>query len=83
MYLALEAAQVDGVVADLVANQGYADESEGLFVVVQTWATDEQYGMAVKEEGSEDLLEAINASLSKLTEDGTYNEIYERWFPST
>ena len=79
MYLALEAGDVDSVVADLVANQGYVDDS-GSAKVIETYATNEVYGMAVAEEGAEDLLAAVNASLAKLRDDGTYDRIFSDWF---
>jgi polar amino acid transport system substrate-binding protein len=80
LYVALEAGQVDGVITDLVGNQGYADENPGVGKVLDTYSTDELYGFAVKEEGSEALLEAVNESLSKLTDDGTYDSIFDKWF---
>lgn len=80
MYLALQAGDVDGVITDLVGNQGYADDNAGVGMVTETWATDEEYGLAVQEEGSEALLEAINASLKKLRDDGTYDDIFGDWF---
>lgn len=80
LYLALQAGEVDGVITDLVGNQGYVDDNPGVAVVVQTWATDEEYGFAVKEEGSEALLDAVNDSLDKLRDDGTYDSIYNDWF---
>ncbi len=33
-----------------------------------------------QEEGAEALLEAVNASLAKLQDDGTYDEIFNKWF---
>ncbi len=80
LYLALEAGEVDGVITDLVGNQGYVDDNPGVAAVVQTWQTDEFYGLAVKEEGSETLLEAVNTSLAKLQDDGTYDQIFSKWF---
>jgi polar amino acid transport system substrate-binding protein len=80
LYLALEAGEVDGVITDLVGNQGYVDDNPGVATVVQTWETDEFYGFAVQEEGSEALLEAVNTSLAKLQDDGTYDAIYDKWF---
>jgi polar amino acid transport system substrate-binding protein len=80
MYLALDAGQVDGIVADLVANQGYIDDNPGVATIVETYATDEQYGMAVQEEGAEALLDAVNASLASLRDDGTYDTIFATWF---
>lgn len=79
-FLALEAGNVQGVLQDIVPNQDYADNNEGVSVV-ETYPTDEQYGFAVKEEGSEALLEAINTSLAKLRDDGTYDDIHADWFP--
>ena len=76
----IEAGEVDGVVTDLVGNQGYADENGGA-KVIESYATDEFYGFAVQEEGSEALLEAVNASLAKFQDDGTYDSIYGDWFP--
>ena len=79
MNLALEAQEVDGVVTDLVGNQGYIDDNGGT-KIIEAYDTGELYGLAVKEEGSEDLLAAVNASLSKFQDDGTYDEIYGDWF---
>jgi polar amino acid transport system substrate-binding protein len=80
LYLALDAGEVDGVITDLVGNQGYVDENPGVASVVQTFTTDEQYGLAVQEEGSEALLEAVNTSLQKLRDDGTYDTIFDKYF---
>ena len=79
LYLALEAGEADGVITDLVGNQGYVDENGGA-KVIETYDTGELYGLAVKEEGSEALLEAVNESLVKLEGDGTYDAIYDQFF---
>ncbi|MEK4029083.1 MULTISPECIES: transporter substrate-binding domain-containing protein [Bacillaceae] len=39
----------------------------------------DEIGMAVKK-GNEDFLEEVNKSLAEMKEDGTYNEIYKKWF---
>ncbi|MGH8870393.1 MAG: transporter substrate-binding domain-containing protein [Acidimicrobiia bacterium] len=78
-FLALEAGTVQGVLQDIVPNAEYALNNEG-FSIVETYPTDESYGFAVKEEGAEDVLAAINASLAKLRDDGTYDQIYADWF---
>ncbi len=80
LYLALEAGEADGVVTDLVGNQGYVDDNPDVATVVDTYATDEEYGFAVQEEGSEALLEAVNTSLQKLRDDGDYDTIFGNWF---
>ena len=79
LYLAMDANTVGGVITDLVGNQGYVDDTGGA-KVIETYATDEVYGLVVSETGSEALLEAVNASLAKLMDDGTYDEIFDDWF---
>lgn len=77
-YLALDAGEVDGVMFDLVSQQDVADNDDTL-AVVETFATDEEYGLATKD--APNLLEAINTSLAKFRGDGTYDDIYANWFP--
>ena len=79
MFLALEAGNVQGVLQDIVTNGDYALSNEGASVV-ETYPTEEFYGFAVKEEGAEDILEAVNAALTKFQDDGTYDQIYADWF---
>jgi polar amino acid transport system substrate-binding protein len=79
MFLALEAGNVQGVLQDIVTNGDYALSNEGASVV-ETYPTEEFYGFAVKEEGAEDILEAVNAALTKFQDDGTYDRIYADWF---
>jgi len=79
MFLALEADNVQGVLQDIVTNGDYALNNEGASVV-ETYPTEEFYGFAVEEEGAEDILEAVNAALTKFQDDGTYDQIYADWF---
>ena len=81
LILALTAGEVDAVLQDIVVN-GDAALNNDSFVLVETYPTDEFYGFAVKEEGSEALLEAVNESLQKLRDDGTYDDIYDEFFPT-
>lgn len=39
----------------------------------------DEIGMAVNK-GNEDFIEKVNAALSEMKEDGTYDEIYKKWF---
>lgn len=79
-YLALDAGDVDGVMFDLVSQQDVADNDDTV-AVVESFDTDEEYGLATKD--SPNLLSSINESLADLREDGTYDEIYNTWFPET
>ncbi len=75
-WLALESGDVDGVMTDLVATQGWSSNRIG-FTIVGTFEP-EEYGLATK--GAPNLLEAINASLAKLRGDGTYDRIFDDFF---
>lgn len=79
MFTALQAGQIDAVLQDLPANAEYARDRDDV-EVVETYDTGEQYGFAVREEGSEELLEGINRALAELRTEGTYDELYERFF---
>lgn len=80
LFTALSAGNIDAILQDIVPNAAQAAEDDSL-VVVETYPTAEEYGFAAQEEGSEDVLEAVNTSLAKLRSDGTYDEIYEEFFP--
>jgi ABC-type amino acid transport substrate-binding protein len=47
----------------------------------EAYDTGEAYGFAVREQGSEALLRTVNAELKKLRDNGTYQEIYQNYFP--
>ena len=64
---------------DIVPNAEYLLNNDDVSLV-ETYPTDETYGFATKEEGAEDVLAAVNTSLSKLQDDGTYDDIYGDWF---
>jgi polar amino acid transport system substrate-binding protein len=78
LYAALESGGVAAVLQDLPVNLEHTQD--GRFEIVEEYDTDESYGFAVKEEGSETLLEDLNAELQKLRDDGTYDEIYNKYF---
>lgn len=78
MWQAMQAGEIDGILQDLPVNVEHAKE-EG-YELVEEFDTGEQYGFAVKEEGKEALLEAVNSQLSELRDNGTYDEIYNSYF---
>lgn len=79
LFIALEAGEIDGILQDIVVN---ADRllSDDTVTLVETYPTDENYGFAVKEEGSEDLLVAVNTALAALRDGDRYDAIYDEWF---
>jgi polar amino acid transport system substrate-binding protein len=79
MYQALEAGQVVGVLNDLPVSLDAIDGKPDLQVVEQI-DTGEEYAFAVAKDNP-GLLKAINAALEELFQDGTYAEIYKKYFP--
>lgn len=79
MYTAIKAGQVDAILQDYPPN--YSHQEDGGFTIVEEYDTGEQYGFAVREEGSEALLEALNEQLDQLEQDGTLEKIFNKYFP--
>ncbi|MBM7599397.1 cystine transport system substrate-binding protein [Virgibacillus halotolerans] len=60
----------------------YNIKEEGLPIkIVSDILNKDEIGMAVKKD-SDDLVEKLNKELTSMKEDGTYEEIYKRWFDS-
>ena len=76
-YAALERELVDGVIYDLPAAQREVERSEGELELVEVIPTGSQYGIAFPKDSP--LVEPANQALQDIKEDGTYEEIYERW----
>jgi polar amino acid transport system substrate-binding protein len=76
-FAALEANQIDAVLADLPAAAEQEERSE--LVVVEIVETDEVFGIGVQQD-NDALLQAIDDTLAEMIEDGSYEEIYGRWF---
>ncbi|HLR02891.1 MAG TPA: transporter substrate-binding domain-containing protein [Virgibacillus sp.] len=79
-YLAVENGSADAVLYD-APNVAYYIQTKGedsLKMVGDLYQA-EEYGIAMAK-GQEDLVEAVNEALETLKEDGTYDEIYEKWF---
>jgi polar amino acid transport system substrate-binding protein len=81
MYAAIQAGQVDALLQDLPVNLSHTEDGE--YEIVEEYDTDEQYGFAVREEGSENLLKAVNEQLKELQDSGRYQEIYDSYFATS
>ena len=79
LFTALQAGNVQGVLQDIGPNAEYALNNSDTSLV-ENYVTDETYGFATKEEGAEDVLEAVNDSLAKVRDNGTYDDIWNDWF---
>lgn len=78
LFPALTSGGVDAVLQDLPVNLGHTDD--GAFTIIEEYDTNEKYGFAVQEEGSEALLEGVNKELAELRDNGTYQKIYDKYF---
>lgn len=78
LYQAIKSGSVDAVLQDLPVNLAHTED--GGFQIVEKYDTDEHYGFAVKEEGSEALLDDVNSELAKLKKNGTYDKLYNKYF---
>ena len=74
----LEAGQVQGVINDLGSTDSELEDRPGL-EVVETYDTDEKYGFAFSKENP-DLTRAVNEALKTVIENGTWEEIFKKYF---
>ena len=75
---ALRAGTVDAVIIDLPVAED-AVQAQGGVEIAQRVVTREEYGLAFQDDGDA-LREEVNAALQEIKDDGTYAEIYEKWF---
>jgi polar amino acid transport system substrate-binding protein len=78
-YTALEGGNVTGVIFDEPASVAEAEKRPSL-EVVEAIDTDEDYGFGVDPQ-NEELLNAVNEALQAMIDDGTYQQIYDKYFP--
>ncbi|MGJ9457975.1 glutamine ABC transporter substrate-binding protein [Oceanobacillus sp. CF4.6] len=79
-YLSVENGSSDAILYDAPnVNYYIQTQGEGSMKVVGDLYQAEDYGIAITK-GEEDLVTAINEALASLRENGTYDEIYAKWF---
>jgi polar amino acid transport system substrate-binding protein len=79
MYQQLQAGQLDAVFNDLPVTVDSISDKPGLEIVEQV-ETGEEYAIAVSKDNPE-LTDAINGILEEMFDDGSFAEIYEKYFP--
>ena len=79
MYQQLAAGNIDAIFNDLPVSLAEIEKFPGLEVVQQV-ETGEEYAIAVSKENTA-LKDAIDGALQEMFEDGTYAEIFEKYFP--
>jgi polar amino acid transport system substrate-binding protein len=78
MFNAIQAGQVDALLQDLPVNLVHTEDGE--FEIVEQYDTEEQYGFAFEKGQSANLLAAVNEQLRAMRDDGTYDELYDKYF---
>lgn len=81
LFPALASGDIDAILQDFPVNLDRANQDEN-FAVTDEFETGEQYGFATSEDNSA-LMDAVNAELANVRDDGTYDSIFETWFPSS
>jgi polar amino acid transport system substrate-binding protein len=79
MFPALISGEIDAALQDFPVNAYRASQEPDRFVVTERFPTGEQYGFAVSQNATS-LLEALDAALAEIREDGTYDQIFSTWF---
>jgi polar amino acid transport system substrate-binding protein len=77
MYQAIKSGQVDALLQDLPVNLNH--QNAGGFRIVQTYDTNEQYGLAIKK-GNTGLVKDVDDALKKMHDDGSYDKLYNQYF---
>ena len=78
---ALVSGQIDAVIIDQNPAMAYKDQHGDSLKLLENLFDEEEYALAVKK-GNKELLEAINQALKELKEDGTFDQIVEKYIPS-
>jgi polar amino acid transport system substrate-binding protein len=76
---AVQTGQVVGAINDIPVLLDFAKKNPDVEVVA-TFTTNEKYGFGMKLTGSEELATVVNEVLAAAKQDGTYNQIYKKWF---
>jgi len=79
-FMDLEAGRTDAVVGDEVLVRYYVKQrGEAKYKVLEDDFGKEEYGIGIRKI-DEDLLKLVNETLDEMIDDGSYNEIYSKWF---
>jgi polar amino acid transport system substrate-binding protein len=73
----LNGGTIDAAVLDIPVAENLAASQPG-FEVAAEIKTGEEYGLVVPQ-GEEELLDEVNEALQEIKDDGTLNELYEKW----
>ncbi|MDF2655284.1 MAG: basic amino acid transporter substrate-binding protein [Bacillota bacterium] len=75
----LQNGAIAALINDLPVTKSYMDSKPGAIEIVGDVLNAEAYGFAVKK-GNTELLDKINAGMQNMIDNGTFDEIYKKWF---
>lgn len=79
LWPAIQAGQIDAILQDQPVNIEH-ERADATYTIVEEYDTDESYGFAFAKGEKAELIDAVNAALQELRDDGTYQEIYDTYF---
>lgn len=79
MFTALDAGEIDAVLHDLPLNVDRSNSQPGQYALVGEFNTGERFGFVVAKDNTA-LADALNKRLKAVRTDGSYQEIYDRYF---
>jgi polar amino acid transport system substrate-binding protein len=79
---ALNSGTIDAQFLDYEAAKQYAEQYDGLDLAINIPSFDAPAGFAIKP-GNDAFRDALNEALHEAMEDGTWKELYEKWFPGS
>ena len=77
-FTALKSGQGDAMTTDNAILLGIMEQNTGYKIAGSTF-TKEPYGIAINK-GQDDFLNEVNQAIDEMVADGTYQEIYAKWF---
>jgi polar amino acid transport system substrate-binding protein len=79
---ALNSGTIDAQFLDYEAAKQYAEQFDGLELAINIPSFDAPAGFAIQP-GNDAFREALNEGLHEAMEDGTWKELYQKWFPGS
>jgi polar amino acid transport system substrate-binding protein len=78
MFEDLRNENISGILISLPIGTNLMTENEGIYSVLEIIESNKEFGIVLKEGSA--LKEEINRIIEEIMQDGTYDEIYGRWF---
>ena len=77
---AVKSGSIDAAINDNTVLLDYADQNPDTEMTTE-FETGEQYGFGVAQGENADLIDAVNEAFQKAHDDGTYDQLFEKYFP--